>query len=168
MPAAIIGAGVLARHVAEPRHDAVERAEGAVELRRRLLLRQHLVEAERRQELLQIGDGQAKLAVEPAGGDRPSDAARHRDGVALLHARALDLDAAAGGLQFAEARRPGLWRKILQAAQHRGDVGVHRRRRRRMPGRRGGGGKLEHHLDHRIVLHRAGHQTAVEVETVRP
>ena len=86
MLAAIIGSGILPRHIAQPRQDAIERAECAVDLRRGLLLRQHLVEAERRQELVQIGHGQAKLAVEPAGRRQAERAVGDRDGVALLHA----------------------------------------------------------------------------------
>ena len=162
-------AGVLPRHIAEPRHDAIERAERVVELRRRLLLRQHAVEAERRQELLQIGDGEAKLAVEPARAAtgrarrwRPRacrPAARARCAISMRPPAACNSRNRAG---------QGLGEKSFKPAQHRGDVGVDRRGRGRMPGRRGRRDELEHDLDHRIVLHRAGHHAAVELEPRRP
>ena len=59
----------------------------------------------------------------PAG-DRPS-APLATAIISPCCTRALgDLDAAAGRLNLAEALRPGLRRKILQPAQHRGDVGI--------------------------------------------
>ena len=63
--------------------------------------------------------------------------------------------------------RPRLRRKILQAAQHRGDVGIDRLAAAGCQDGADGGDELQHDLDHRIVLHRAGDHAAVEIETVR-
>ena len=77
MLATIAGPGVLPRHVAQPRHDAVERAERVVDLRRRGFLRQHPIEAQRRQEFLQVGDGElSSPSSRPAG--QAERAAGHR------------------------------------------------------------------------------------------
>ncbi len=88
---------------------------GVVELRRRALLRQHLVEAEHGQKPVEIGDGQLKLAVEPARRRQAQHAVRDRNGVALLHARLHDLDPAAGGLKLAQPLLPGLRREVPRA-----------------------------------------------------
>ena len=97
--------------VLTPRRDAIER-------RLRHALLQHLLDAERRNHLLEAGNRHLQFAVETAVGAEAERAGGDRDEIALLDPRLHDLDMAAGGLDFAKPLRPGLWRKILQAAQH--------------------------------------------------
>ena len=120
--------GVLLHRLAETGDRAVERAEqivdvlrldagrDAIERRLRHALIEHLLDAERRNHLLDAGDRHLQFAVETALGIEAERAGGDRDQIALLNPRLHDLDMAAGGLDFAKPLRPRLWREILQAA----------------------------------------------------
>ena len=80
---------MLARGGAEPGREAIERARQPVDGRRRWRLG---IDAERAEERLQPGDGEAELAVQPAAGIEIERAAADRDGFALRNARLGDVD----------------------------------------------------------------------------
>src|SRR6478735_2477379 len=119
--------GVLLDGLAEPWNGAIEGAEQIVEILRldagrdaierglRHALFQHLVDAERRNHLLDARDRHLQFTVDPAVRIEAQRAGGHGDQIALLNPRTLDLDMAACGLHLTETFRPRLWRKILQA-----------------------------------------------------
>ena len=130
-----IGAGLRFCDAAEAGQQPVERAGELVHAGRGL---HHLRRADRLEERIQARNGDAQLPIQPAIGVEHERAAADRDRFALLHARVANVDAAAGRLQLAKARRPRLGREILQTAQVGGDVGIDRLQRGRMQGRRRG------------------------------
>ncbi|MFK4717978.1 hypothetical protein ABIF56_008680 [Bradyrhizobium elkanii] len=86
----------------------------------------------------------------------------------LFDPRLLDLDAAAGRLDLAEAIRPGFWREILQAVEPRMDVGVERLGQQRMHVLQGAAGNLQHGLDRGTVRRRAVDLPAVQLDVIDP
>ena len=126
MPATIAGPAFCARRC-RGRHDAVERAERAVDL---LAAPARCASMRSRpsagRNFSRPATVSAKLAVEPAGRRQRRARRRDRDRLALLHARACRSRSGRRPPDFAKALGPGLGRKILQPAQHRGDVGIDR------------------------------------------
>ena len=112
MPSRDIGAGLLARDIAEPGRQTVERAGELVHARRGL---HHLLRADRVEKRLEPGDGDAQLAFQPAVALSDKAAAADRDGLALLHARLRDVDASAGRLQLRGNAPARAWAKNRSA-----------------------------------------------------
>ena len=101
-----------------------------------------------------------KLAV---GIERQRTAA-DRQRLALRQARLGDVDAAARRLNFAEARRPGLGREIVEAAQRQDDIGVERRQRHAVQRRQRALVERERQLDHRLGVDGAFDDAAVHLD----
>ena len=127
----------------------------AIERRLRHAVFQHLVDAERRNDLLDSGNRHLQLAVDTAVGVEAERAGGDRDQIALRNPRLHDLDMAARGLDFAKPLRPWLWRKILQAREQRAHVGIERLGKQRMQLLQTAAGNLQRRLDHRMILRRA-------------
>src|SRR5262249_50413823 len=86
------------------------------------------------------------------------------DQISLLKAELQDFDMAAGGLDFAKPQRPGLWREILQPADHCPYARVERLRQHRMQTPNAALVDLQHAFDRRRIRRRAFGNAAVQLD----